>query len=146
LFLVRALEAEEGARPQTALRWWVAALLCVAGGVLSKWTAPAFFYLTAVPLLWWRGRLRLLWGRNHIIAATLGASLCLGWAVLAVRRVGWDAFFNTVSQEALQRLLPHEVPVAAPRHHHRPYPWAETLGHPFVVFASTLPWSLFALA
>ncbi len=25
--------------------WWLAALLCVAGGVLTKWTAPAFFYL-----------------------------------------------------------------------------------------------------
>jgi 4-amino-4-deoxy-L-arabinose transferase-like glycosyltransferase len=146
LFFLRALEAEEGAKPQAGLRWWVAALLCVAGGVLTKWTAPAFFYLTAVPLLWWRGRLRLLWGRNHVVAAALGASLCLGWAALAVRRVGWDAFFNTVSQEALQRLLPREIPVAAPRHHHRPYPWAETLAHPFVVFASTLPWSFFAVA
>jgi 4-amino-4-deoxy-L-arabinose transferase-like glycosyltransferase len=147
LFLVRALEAEEAAaKPQAALGWWVAALLCVAGGVLTKWTAPAFFYLTAVPLLWWRGRLRLLWGRNHVIAAVLGASLCLGWAALAVRRVGWDTLSNTVSQEALQRLLPHEIPVAAPRHHHRPYPWAESLAHPVVVFASTLPWSLFAVA
>src|SRR5262249_3616490 len=24
--------------------WWLAAFLCVAGGVLTKWTAPAFFY------------------------------------------------------------------------------------------------------
>src|SRR6516165_3484253 len=32
LFLLRALEAEEvSAKPQAALRWWVAALLCVAG-------------------------------------------------------------------------------------------------------------------
>jgi 4-amino-4-deoxy-L-arabinose transferase-like glycosyltransferase len=149
LFFLRALEAEEapGLQPGgfAEFKWWVASLLCVAGGVLTKWTAPAFFYLTVVPLLWWRGRLRLLWGRNHLIAAALGASLCLGWAALAVRRVGWDAFFNTVSQEALQRLLPHEVPVAAPQHHHRPYPWGEALGHPFVVFGSTLPWSLFAV-
>jgi 4-amino-4-deoxy-L-arabinose transferase-like glycosyltransferase len=147
LFFLRALEAEEAAGgSRVAFGWWLAALLCVAGGVLTKWTAPAFFYFTVVPLLWWRGRLRLLWGRNHLIAAVLGASLCLGWAALAVRRAGWDTLFSTVSQEALQRLLPHEVPVAAPRHHHRPYPWGETLGHPFVIFGSTLPWSLFALA
>src|SRR5262249_40362816 len=60
--------------------WWFAALLCVAGGVLTKWTAPAFFYGTAVPLLWWRGRLRLLWGWPHLAAAALGATLCFGWA------------------------------------------------------------------
>src|SRR5581483_4701386 len=26
--------------------WWQLALVCVAGGLLTKWTAPAFFYLT----------------------------------------------------------------------------------------------------
>jgi 4-amino-4-deoxy-L-arabinose transferase-like glycosyltransferase len=146
-FFLRAVEAEEGAaRRQAALAWWLAAILCVAGGVLTKWTAPAFFYLTVVPLLWWRGPLRLLWGFNHILAAAIGASVCLAWAALAIRQVGWDALFNTVSQEALQRLLPNEVPVSALRHHHRPYPWAETLGHPFVVIGSTLPWSVCALA
>jgi 4-amino-4-deoxy-L-arabinose transferase-like glycosyltransferase len=146
LFFLRALEAEEDlTESQAAFGWWLGALLCVAGGVLTKWTAPAFFYLTIVPLLWWRGRLGLLWSRNHVLAAAIGASLCLGWAALAIRRVGWETLFNTVSQEALQRLLPHEVPVSAPRHHHRPYPWGEALGHPFVVLASTLPWSLFAL-
>jgi 4-amino-4-deoxy-L-arabinose transferase-like glycosyltransferase len=146
LFFVRALEAEEGtAKPQAALPWWLLALLCVAGGVLTKWTAPAFFYLTVIPLLWWRGRLRLLWGRNHLLAAALGAGLCFGWAALAIRQVGWDVFYNTVAQEAAQRLLPNELPVAAGRHHHRPYPWGEVLAHPFIVFASTLPWSLFAL-
>jgi 4-amino-4-deoxy-L-arabinose transferase-like glycosyltransferase len=146
LCFLRALEAEEAsATPQAALRWWVASLLGVAGGVLTKWTAPAFFYLTVIPLLWWRGRLRLLWGRHHLIAAALGATLCLIWAALAVRRAGWDVFINTVSQEAMQRLVPHEVPLAAGRHHHRPYPWGETLAHPLVVLASTLPWSVFAL-
>ncbi len=146
LFFLRALEAEEAnAKLQAALRWWLAALLCVAGGVLTKWTAPAFFYLTVVPLLWWRGRLRLLWGRQHILAAALGAGLCLTWAALAVRQAGWDVFVNTVSQEAMQRLVPHEIPLAAGQHHHRPYPWGEVLAHPFVVLGSTLPWSLFAL-
>ncbi len=146
LFFLRALEAEEAnAKPQAALRWLLAALLCVAGGVLTKWTAPAFFYLTVIPLLWWRGRLRLLWARNHLLAAGLGASLCLAWAALAVRQVGWEVLVKTVTQEALQRLLPHEIPVAELPHHHRPYPWGEALAHPLVVFASAGPWSFFAL-
>jgi 4-amino-4-deoxy-L-arabinose transferase-like glycosyltransferase len=145
LFFLRALEEEESATPQAALPWWLASLLCVAGGVLTKWTAPAFFYLTVIPLLWWRGRLRLLWGRNQLVAAGLGAALCLGWAALAVRQAGWDVFANTVGQEAMQRLVPHEIPLAAGRHHHRPYPWGETLAHPFVIFGSAGPWSLFAL-
>ncbi|HEX5270504.1 MAG TPA: glycosyltransferase family 39 protein, partial [Gemmataceae bacterium] len=145
LFFLRALEEEESAKPRAALRWWLAALLCVAGGVLTKWTAPAFFYLTVIPLLWWRGRLRLVWGRNHLVAAALGAALCLTWAALAVRQAGWDVFANTVSQEAMQRLVPHEIPLAAGRHHHRPYPWGEVLGHPFVVLGSAGPWSFFAL-
>jgi 4-amino-4-deoxy-L-arabinose transferase-like glycosyltransferase len=143
LFFLRALEGEEAARPQAA--WWLASLLCVAGGFLTKWTAPAFFYLTVIPLLWWRGRLRLLWGRNHLLSAALGAGLCLGWAALAVSQTGWERFANTVSQEACQRLVPREVPVDPPRHHHRPYPWHETLVHPFVVAAATLPWSIAAL-
>ncbi len=44
---------------------------------------------------------------------------------------------DTVSQEALMRL--------SPQHHHRAYPWAEALAHPIKLFASTLPWSFFAL-
>ncbi len=145
-FFLRALEAEEErAKPQVARRWWIAALLCVAGGVLTKWTAPAFFYFTVIPLLWWRGRLRLLFSRDHLLAAAIGASVCLAWAALAIRQVGWEVFSNTISQEALQRLLPHEIPVAAAKHHQRPYPWHETLAHPFIVLGSTFPWSLFAL-
>ena len=63
LCAARALEIAEGERvPWTYAGWWLAALLCVAGGVLTKWTAPAFFYGTLIPLLWWRGRLRLLFG------------------------------------------------------------------------------------
>src|SRR5262249_56454347 len=94
--------------------WWLAALLCVGGGVLTKWTAPAFFYGTAVPLLWWRGRLRLLLGRGHLAGAALAAAVCLGWAGLAVALTGWGVFSRTVSREALQRLWPG--------HHPRPLP------------------------
>src|SRR5262249_7372238 len=41
LFFLRAVESE----PISDFRfgWWLASLLCVDGGVLTKWTAPAFF-------------------------------------------------------------------------------------------------------
>src|SRR5207244_2679432 len=86
--------------------WWFAALLCVAGGILTKWTAPVFFYATAVSLLWWRGRLRLLLGRRHLVSAGVAASLVLAWVAAAVAHSGWDVFYATVSREALQRLSP----------------------------------------
>jgi len=117
--------------------WWFAALLCVAGGVLTKWTAPAFFYGTAVPLLWWRGRLRLLVGRHHLVSAAVGALVCLTWIGAAAAMTGWDVFYQTVSREAFMRLLPS--------HHDRPYPWHETLAHPFRLLATNLPWSILAL-
>jgi 4-amino-4-deoxy-L-arabinose transferase-like glycosyltransferase len=155
LFFLRALEAEETRRQgDTETRrerqtrapclhvslspclpfWWLASLLCVAGGFLTKWTAPAFFYGTVVPLLWWRGRLRLLWGRHHLVSAALGAAVCLAWVAAAVAQVGWDDFYATVSQEAATRLLPNR--------HHRPYPWGEVLLHPLKVLAAALPWSV----
>jgi 4-amino-4-deoxy-L-arabinose transferase-like glycosyltransferase len=117
--------------------WWLAALLCVAGGVLTKWTAPAFFYGTVVPLLWWRGRLRLLWGKHHLVSAAVCAIVCLSWIMTAVALTSWHAFYDTVSREALMRLLPS--------HHYRPYPWLETFTHPFKILIANLPWSGFAL-
>ena len=33
-----------------ALGYWLAAMACVTGGVLTKWSAPVFFYATAIPL------------------------------------------------------------------------------------------------
>jgi 4-amino-4-deoxy-L-arabinose transferase-like glycosyltransferase len=124
--------------PATPGRWWLAALLCVAAGLLTKWTAPAFFYGTAVPLLWRRGRLRLLWGRHHLLSAAVAAGVCLAWIGAAVAQAGWEAFYGTVSREAAMRLLP--------THHHRPYPWDLVLLHPFKVLAAGLPMSAFALA
>jgi 4-amino-4-deoxy-L-arabinose transferase-like glycosyltransferase len=118
-------------------RWWLAALLCVAGGVLTKWTAPAFFYFTVVPLLWWRKQLRLLFGWPHLLAAAVGAAICFTWAGVAIAQTGWDLFYQTVSREALMRL--------SPAHHNRPYPWHEVLGHPFIILGANLPWSAFAL-
>jgi 4-amino-4-deoxy-L-arabinose transferase-like glycosyltransferase len=117
--------------------WWLAALLCVAAGVLTKWTAPAFFYGSVVPLLVWRRRGRLLWSRQHLLSAALAAGICLAWIAAAVYQTGWQVFYDTVSREALMRL--------SPTHHHRPYPWLESLIHPLKVFASSLPWSFVAL-
>jgi 4-amino-4-deoxy-L-arabinose transferase-like glycosyltransferase len=139
LALARALEEAEALEPVQWREWlwWQAALLAVAGGVLTKWTAPAFFYLSAVPLLWWRGRLRLLFGWPHLAAAALGAMVCLAWAAAAVRLAGWETFRDTVGREALQRL--------SPAHHPRAYPWRELLEFPLGFLATNLPWSAVAL-
>jgi 4-amino-4-deoxy-L-arabinose transferase-like glycosyltransferase len=117
--------------------WWLAALLCVAGGVLTKWTAPAFFYATVVPLLWWRGRLRLLFRWQHLVAAVLGACVCLAWIGAAVAQEGWDVFYATVSREAGQRMLPSYAP--------RTDPWYMSVLHPLRIWGVNLPWSLVAL-
>jgi 4-amino-4-deoxy-L-arabinose transferase-like glycosyltransferase len=117
--------------------WWLAALLCVAGGVLTKWTAPAFFYATVVPLLWWRGRLKLLLSWKHILAAAVGASICVAWIAAAVALEGWDVFYDTVKREALQRMVPS--------YSARPDPWYVALLHPARLWFVNLPWSLFAL-
>jgi 4-amino-4-deoxy-L-arabinose transferase-like glycosyltransferase len=131
--------AEQSAirNPQSAMGWWLAALLCVAGGFLTKWTAPAFFYATAVPLLWRRGQLRLLLGRPHLLSAGLAAGLCLAWVVSAASLGGWENFVFTVKREAFQRIVPNYTP--------KPYPWLRALTHPLRVLVSTLPLSGFAL-
>jgi 4-amino-4-deoxy-L-arabinose transferase-like glycosyltransferase len=142
---VRALEQEEEgdrlgarcARPRAIWGWWLGALLCVAGGVLTKWTAPVFFYGTAAPLLWWRGRLRLLWSLPHLVSAAVGAGLCLTWAASAIALEGWDVFSFEVTRQASTHILP--------THHHRPYPWLESLGHPVRIWVAALPISAFAL-
>jgi 4-amino-4-deoxy-L-arabinose transferase-like glycosyltransferase len=123
--------------PSSLWIWWFGALLCVAGGVLTKWTGAAFFYGTVIPLLWWRGQLRLLWSRHHLVCAGLAAGICLAWVLAAVAMTGWQEFYGTVSREALMRL--------SPSHHHRPYPWGESLVHPLRLLAAGLPCTAFAL-
>jgi 4-amino-4-deoxy-L-arabinose transferase-like glycosyltransferase len=117
--------------------WWLAALLCVAGGVLTKWTAPVFFYGTIVPLLWWRGRLRLLLAPQHLLSALLAAGICVGWLAEVVSLEGWSPVYETIKREALVHL--------SPQHHPRAYPWKETLTHPFKLWAANVPWSVVAL-
>jgi 4-amino-4-deoxy-L-arabinose transferase-like glycosyltransferase len=135
---LRAVDAaEEGDSGCRQWVWWQLALLCVAGGTLTKWTAPAFFYLTAVPLLAWRRRLGLLLRPAHLASLTVAAALCLAWGLAAVRQAGWDALADTVRREALLRL--------SPAHHPRPYPWRELLTFPLGFLAGCLPASAFAL-
>jgi hypothetical protein len=105
--------------------------------VLTKWTAPAFFYATALPLLWWRGRLRLLLGRRHLLSTGVALGVCLAWVLAAGSLGGWDNLRSTVEREAFQRLVPNYTP--------RPYPWQESLLHPLRLFVTTLPLSAVAL-
>lgn len=140
LCFLRVLEVAETPERRSFRRewlWWQLALLCVAGGVLTKWTAPAFFYLTVVPLLWRRGRLRLLWSRAHLLSAIIAALPCLGWVAAVAAQTGWEPFLDAVRGEALPRL--------SPAHHARPYPWHELITFPLVFIASNLPWSAAAL-
>jgi 4-amino-4-deoxy-L-arabinose transferase-like glycosyltransferase len=135
--LLRALEAAEAGDDRAQWAWWPAALACVAGGVLTKWTAPAFFYLTVAPLLGRRGRLRLLVGRHHLVSAAAAVLVCLAWAGAVAAAVGWEALSDAVRREALLRL--------SPAHHPRPYPWGELAGFPLTFLAACLPWSAVAL-
>ncbi len=137
LCFLRALEITAGTERQLGWLWWQAALLCVAGGVLTKWTAPAFFYLTVIPLLCWRGQLRLLWCGAHLAAVAVAAIPCVAWLVAAGSLAGWDVLWDTISREALQHL--------SPTHHPRPYPWKEVLTFPLLFLAANLPWSAVAL-
>jgi 4-amino-4-deoxy-L-arabinose transferase-like glycosyltransferase len=137
LSFLRAYEAKEAGRARTASWWWIAALLCVTGGFLTKWTAPAFFYLAVGPFLLWRRRLRWLVARDHLLAVAIAGGLCAAWASLVSAQVGWETLSETVEQEAAQRF--------APKSAGKPYPWAESVAFPAVVLGASLPWSIPAL-
>src|SRR5262245_11893308 len=136
-WFLRAYQAKEQNRDCAARGSWIAALLCVAGGFLTKWTAPAFFYLAVVSFLVWRGRWRWLFHWDHCIAVAFAISICAAWAALVASEVGWSALVDTVSREAAQRF--------APRSSGRSYPWLESLTFPLVVLAACVPWSIPAL-
>jgi 4-amino-4-deoxy-L-arabinose transferase-like glycosyltransferase len=109
----------------------------MAGGFLTKWTAPEFFYGTALPLLWWRGKLRWLRSWQHLVSLAVAITVCVAWIAAAVWLEGWNVWWATVEREAFSRLVPSYDP--------KPYPWLETLFHPLKLLAATLPWSVFAL-
>ena len=126
----RALESEN------ATRYWVGALLCVASGTLTKWTAPAFFYLTVIPLLAWRRQLLLLFGWRHLLAVSIAVGACALWAMAVVQQVGYDALAETIRKEAAYRFAPKAS---------KGYPWGDLALYPLAVFAAHLPVSAFAL-
>jgi 4-amino-4-deoxy-L-arabinose transferase-like glycosyltransferase len=138
---VRAIESTElPVTPSSChpvVLWWLGAFLCVAGGFLTKWTAPAFFYCTVIPLLLWRGQLRILWSAPHLVALTVAAGACGLWVAAAISLEGWDSFSSTVKRQAFMHL--------SSTHQQRPYPWSDALVHPFRMFGAALPISLFAL-
>ena len=133
LFMHRALEPANSS-PTT---WWLLSFLCVAGGFLTKWTAPAFFYLTLVPYLAWRGKLSFLWSWRHLAGIGLVMGIVGLWVTAVVDRVGWPILRDTVLAEATQRFAPH--------HGGRSYPWLESLSYPFMILIANLPWSIGAL-
>jgi len=126
----RAMERESTA-------CWIAALLCVAGGTLTKWTAPAFFYLTVLPLLAWRGELRLLFGWRHLLAVGIAGLACVGWVLAVSQQIGYESLVETVRKEAAYRF--------APKSASKGYPWSDVVTYPLLVLAAHLPLSLFAL-
>jgi len=114
---------------------WVLALLCVAGGTLTKWTAPAFFYLTVIPFLVWRGELTRLIGWKHILACGVSAGVCALWACAVAERVGWEALRGTIESEARYRLAPKSTARDS----------LAVASYPFIVLAAHLPVAGFAL-
>jgi 4-amino-4-deoxy-L-arabinose transferase-like glycosyltransferase len=132
---LRASEAEEMDR--SSLIWWVLALLCVTGGFLTKWTAPAFFYLTIIPFLYSQGQLRSLFSWRHLVSVLLAISIVGWWAFSVASQTGWEMLIDTIKREAIQRI--------APPNKSKSVPILQVFTFPLVVLASNLPWSLFAL-
>jgi 4-amino-4-deoxy-L-arabinose transferase-like glycosyltransferase len=137
LFFFRAVEEHDQPGGVRRFGWWLAALLCVAGGVLTKWTGPMFFYATAIPFLLWRKQFRLLFSWQHLLSALIGAGLCFAWAGAAIQQIGWERFAETISQEVGPR-------VSYEQHLDANSPW-QALAHPFRLLFVNLPWSGFAL-
>jgi 4-amino-4-deoxy-L-arabinose transferase-like glycosyltransferase len=123
--------------PPRALRFWLAALLCVAGGVFTKWTTPVFFYATAIPFLIWRRQFKQLFCWQHVLSAVVGASLCFAWVAAVVQQIGWDTFYQTIYVEAAPRLS-YSKHLDSSSH-------LKALFHPLRLWLVNLPWSAFAL-
>ncbi len=137
VFFHRALDGNSASsRPTVRLPFLIFSLACVAAGTLTKWTAPAFFYLTVVPLLLWRRQVSVLWSGKHLLALAVAVGMCLAWAWAVVQHVGVEALVATVQKEAAYRF--------APKARHG-YPWWELVSYPLTVFAAHLPVSAFAL-
>jgi 4-amino-4-deoxy-L-arabinose transferase-like glycosyltransferase len=135
VLLHRAIESDSRT-PGAAIGFWIGSLLCVAAGTLTKWTAPAFFYLTVIPLLAWRRQLSLLFGWRHLLAVSVAGTVCVVWAMAVVQQVGWEALSETIRKEVAYRFAPKAS---------KGYPWGDVAMYPLAVFAAHLPVSAFAL-
>lgn len=133
LFFLRATEDDAG----SAWGWWLASFTCVAGGFLTKWTAPQFFYCMAVPYLALQGRLGLLCRAPHLIAAALAVLVAGTWIVVAVERTGSELFVATLLQEFRPRFLP--------AYYEQPFSVGGALFLPVKLFSALLPSSIPAL-
>jgi 4-amino-4-deoxy-L-arabinose transferase-like glycosyltransferase len=120
-----------------SLFWWIATLLCVAGGVLTKWTGFLFFYAMALPFLVWRREWRLFFHWKHLLAALLGTALVWSWLGLVIHELGWQQVFSALWQEGAPRVLHDKSP-------HQQL-LLETALHPLKVLALSLPWPVLAL-
>jgi 4-amino-4-deoxy-L-arabinose transferase-like glycosyltransferase len=123
-----------GRSPQ---RWWLLAMLAVTMGFLTKWTAPAFFYLTIIPLLIWRKRLGLLWSAPHLLGVALAAVIVAAGAGAVAAQTGWPLLADTITREAMQRFASTEGG--------KPHAWGAAIAYPFAVLGANFPWSVLAL-
>ncbi|MFT3878518.1 MAG: glycosyltransferase family 39 protein [Gemmatales bacterium] len=119
------------------LGWWIAALVCVAGGVLTKWMGFLFFYVMVIPMLAWHRQLWRLFHWHHLLAALIGVALVWCWLGAVVFELGWSNVLNMLWKEGAPRVI-HGQSTSQ-------HLWLETLVHPFKVLGLALPWSAFAL-
>ncbi|MBL8823592.1 MAG: glycosyltransferase family 39 protein [Planctomycetia bacterium] len=117
------------------LFWWCAALLCVAGGVLTKWTGFLFFYAMAIPCLFWHRQFWRLFHWHHLLAALLGVAVVFSWLGLVINELGWSQVTSMLWKEGAPRVL-HGQNASRTL-------VLETLAHPFLVLAICLPWPIF---
>ncbi len=116
---------------------WIVALGCVALGTMTKWTAPAFFYLTLIPLLVWRRQLGEFFGWRHLLGVGVAIGVFAAWVGALSLQIGHESLVETVQKEAAYRFAPKSAA--------KGYPWFELVTYPLQVLASSLPLSIFAL-
>lgn len=136
VFFFRGYEEPAG----RAWPWWLASYVCVGGGFLTK-AGPAvlYFYAAVIPFLWIQKDLSSLVRRwEHLVGLGLWLVLGGGWALVAVRQVGWAVAWGQIVRDEVPRVLGGPGGQA----------WnvVGTLGHPLVVLGLALPWSVFAVA
>ncbi len=118
-----------------SMKFFTLALVATTAGFLTKWTAPAFFYLCALFFLWRQRELRWFWSRFHLVPLAIAAALVGLWLFGVSQEVDLGLLWQMIYQEAEQRLNP--------AHQHEKIPWFGILRFPVLVLLSGLPWSFF---